>query len=46
MPDALHHLLLPDAARVQAVAVCSYLVASSALSLAAGITVGWMWGRR
>ncbi len=46
MPDALHHLLPTDPAQVQAAVVYAFIVATSAASLAAGLTVGWVWGRR
>ncbi len=46
MPDALRHLLPTDPAQIQVAVVWAYVVASSAGSLAAGLTVGWVWGRR
>lgn len=46
MPDALHLLLPVSLDRYVAAAVVSYAVAALTLGLAAGISLGWVWGRR
>lgn len=46
MPEALRHLLPTDLTGLPVAAMAAYLLAASAFNLAAGVVLGWAWGRR